>query len=118
MRYVHFKPTPDERIRNWCDDAIASADHIVSFIHGMDFDAYQADLKTTSAVERQIFIIAEVISRIPEFASTHEAAYNIRGLANRLRHEYDAIDPRFIWDAITGSPLMELRAALVAFRPK
>jgi len=84
----------------------------------MDFETYRADLKTVSAVERQLFIIAEVMARIPEFASTHESAYKIRGLANRLRHEYDAIDPRIIWDSITGPSLAELRAAFVAFSPK
>jgi uncharacterized protein with HEPN domain len=55
---------------------------------------------------------------MPEFASTHESAYQIRGLANRLRHEYHAIDPRFIWEAISGPPLEELRAAFIAFSPK
>lgn len=118
MPYVPFKPLREERVRNWCDDAAKAIDNIVSFIDGMDFETYEADLKTTSAVERQLFIIAEVITRIPEFASTHASAYQVRGLANRLRHEYDAIDPRFIWDAIAGQPLIDLRAAFVAFSPK
>jgi uncharacterized protein with HEPN domain len=118
MPSVHSKPSREERIRNWCDDAIKAIENIASFIDGMDFEVYQADLKTISAVERQLFIIAEVITRIPEFASTHESAYQVRGLANRLRHEYDAIDPRIVWDAISGQPLVELRAAFVAFSPK
>jgi uncharacterized protein with HEPN domain len=115
---VHSKPSHNARIRNWCDDAIQAIDNIVSFTVGIDFAAYQADLKTMSAVERQLFTIAEVVTRIPEFASTHETAYKIRGLANRLRHEYDAIDARIIWDAISGEPLAQLRSAFVAFSPK
>lgn len=118
MPYVHSKPPREERIRNWCDDAIKAINNIILFVEGMDFEAYRADLRTVSAVERQLFIIAEVIARMPEFASTHESAYQIRGLANRLRHEYDAIDPRFIWEAISGPPLEELRAAFIAFSPK
>lgn len=34
--------------------------------------------------------------------------HNIRGLGNRLRHEYDAIDPRDIW-AIATLSLATLR---------
>ncbi|MGA7569556.1 MAG: HepT-like ribonuclease domain-containing protein [Candidatus Aquilonibacter sp.] len=115
---MHSKPSREERIRNWCDDAIKAIERITSFIDGMDFETYQADIKTISAVERQLFIIAEVITRIPEFALTHESAYQVRGLANRLRHEYDAIDPRIIWDAVSGQPLADLRAAFIAFSPK
>jgi|HubBroStandDraft_1064217.scaffolds.fasta_scaffold311927_2 uncharacterized protein with HEPN domain len=118
MPSVHSKPSREERVRNWCDDAIKAIDNITSFVEGMDFETYRVDLKTMSAVERQLFIIAEVIARMPEFASTHESAYKIRGLANRLRHEYDAIDPHFIWEAISGPPLVALRAALIAFSPK
>jgi uncharacterized protein with HEPN domain len=35
-------------------------DNIDSFVKEMDFDAYHADLKTRSAVERQLQIISEV----------------------------------------------------------
>ena len=112
------KPPREQRVREWCADAIRAIDTTISFIDGMNVEAYRADLKTMSAVERQLFIIAEVIARIPEFASTNESAHEVRGLANRLRHEYDAIDPNFIWAAVAGPPLTELRAAFVAFASK
>jgi uncharacterized protein with HEPN domain len=52
MPSVHSKPSREERIRNWCNDAVQAIENITSFIDGMDFEAYQADLKTISAVER------------------------------------------------------------------
>jgi uncharacterized protein with HEPN domain len=118
MQYVHFKPSRKERIRGWCDDAIRAIDAIASFIAGTNFEAYATDLKTTSAVERQLLVVAEVLARMPEFDEAYAQAHKIRGLGNRLRHDYERVDHRVIWDAVSGPALAELRAELVAFCPK
>ncbi len=110
------KPSPGERKRNYCDDAIEAIDAILQYVHGMDFGAYERDRKTISAVEREILTIAEVIVRLKDFETAYEGAYQIRGLANRLRHEYQRIDDKVIWDIITGRRLPDLKATFETYR--
>ena len=78
-------------------------DHIDEFLKGMDFEAYSMDLKTQSAVERQLQIIAEAAIRLGEDAETLCPGLNwkgIRGMGNFLRHEYHKIDDRIVWDTV------------------
>ena len=45
-------------------------DHIESFLAGMSLDAYKADIRTKSAVERQLQIITEAAKRLGDDAET------------------------------------------------
>ena len=45
-------------------------DLIEAFLADMDFHVYQTDLKTKSAVERQLQIIAEAAKRLGDDAET------------------------------------------------
>jgi len=49
-------------------DILEAIDHIDSFVKDMDLDAYKADLKTKSAVERQMQIITEAAVRLGDDA--------------------------------------------------
>ena len=59
-----------------------------------DFNDYCLDLKTQSAVERQLGIIGEAVNKFdqlhPELSL--ENARKIIGFRNRLIHAYDAVD--------------------------
>jgi uncharacterized protein with HEPN domain len=62
----------DIRIQTWIYDIQQSIDEINSFLgDNRDFKAYQKDLKTKKAVERNLEIIGEAVNRIlkldPEF---------------------------------------------------
>ena len=84
-------------------DIHESIDLIDSFLKGMDFEAYRVDLKTQSAVERQLQIITEAAIRLGEEAETLCPGLDwkgIRGMGNFLRHEYQRIDDRIVWDTI------------------
>jgi len=63
------------------------------------FDDYTNDLKTQSAVERQLGIIGEAVNKFdllnPE--NSLENARKIIGFRNRLIHAYDAVDASMIW---------------------
>lgn len=110
------KPPRRDRVRDWCDDAVEALDRIQSYIEGMTADEFEADQKTVSAVERELLIVAEVLARMPEFDEVYADAHKVRGLGNRLRHDYERLDHRVIWDAVSTQPIVELRAALVEFR--
>ena len=64
-----------------------------------NYNDYSMDLKTQSAVERQLGIIGEAINNfdklLPEL--TLENARKIVGFLNRLIHIYDAVDSSIIW---------------------
>ena len=62
------------------------------------YEVYIDDLKTQSAVERQLGIIGEAVNKfiaIPE--KSLENAAKIAGFRNRLIHAYDAVDTSIVW---------------------
>lgn len=66
------------------------------------FSEYINDLKTQSAVERQLGIIGEAVNKFdilhPEVSL--KQARKIVGFRNRIIHAYDAVDPSMIWAII------------------
>jgi uncharacterized protein with HEPN domain len=51
-------------------DILEAIDHIESFLDGVTFESYQNDLRTKSAVERQMQIMTEAAIRLGEDAET------------------------------------------------
>jgi uncharacterized protein with HEPN domain len=76
----------------------------------IDFNDYCLDLKTQSAVERQLGIIGEAVNKFdqlhPELSL--ENARKIIGFRNRLIHAYDAVDTSVIWAILVNHlPLLK-----------
>ena len=89
--------------KKYLSDIILAIDLIESFtISVSDFEKYSDDLKTQSAVERQLGIIGEAINKFeklfPETRLDHSR--KIVGLRNRIIHSYDSIDSSIIWAII------------------
>jgi uncharacterized protein with HEPN domain len=84
-------------------DILQAIDLIESFVLDIkDFNDYLSDIKTQSAVERQLGIIGEAVNKFeklfPELQLSN--ARKIVGFRNRLIHAYDAVDPSMIWAII------------------
>ncbi len=64
-----------------------------------NYAEYNSDVKTQSAVERQLGIIGEAVNKYdiinPE--SSLEHSKRIVGFRNRLIHAYDAVDSSIVW---------------------
>jgi len=76
---------------------------VEQFIGNSDFDAYAADAKTRSAVERQLQIITEAACRLePEDkALCLEPDWpKYRGMGNILRHGYHRMDDEIVWNTV------------------
>lgn len=75
------------------------------------FIDYANDLKTQSAVERQLGIIGEAVNKFDKLFPDEniQHARQIVGFRNRLIHAYDAVDASMIWVIINRhlSPLKE-----------
>jgi uncharacterized protein with HEPN domain len=71
---------------------------------------FVSDLKTRSAVERQLGIIGEAVNKFdsiqPETGLSNSR--KIIGFRNRLIHAYDGVDSSMVW-AITKKHLAPLR---------
>jgi uncharacterized protein with HEPN domain len=84
-------------------DLVNACRSILDFTVGMSKDEFLEDTKTQSSVLYQIIIIGEAVNRISEnFKSIHpEIPYaQIKGMRNRVTHEYKDVDLDIIWEAI------------------
>jgi uncharacterized protein with HEPN domain len=105
--------------KKYLSDIIQALELIKLFTSGInDFEVYQSDLKTQSAVERQLGIIGEALNKFeklyPEITLAN--AHKIVGLRNKLIHSYDNIDPSIIW-VIISNYLPGLRKEVEAMLP-
>lgn len=96
-------------------DAIAT---IESYTAGMDYPAFAQDRRTVDAVLRNVTVIGEAASRIPEaiqVASTDIPWADMRDMRNVVVHEYFGINRQILWDTTqTDLPplVLQLQALL------
>jgi uncharacterized protein with HEPN domain len=66
------------------------------------FEEYTVDVKTKSAIERQLGIIGEAVKRIKDIDSQELIQFHndIIGFRNILIHNYDGIDDSIVWAII------------------
>jgi len=89
-----------DRGKKYLSDILRSIELVNEFLSTIEnYNEYISDLKTQSAVERQLGIIGEAVSRYDKLFSnaTLEHAKNIIGFRNRLIHAYDSVDSAMIW---------------------
>ena len=96
------------------EDIVENVDVIAGYIAGMEETDFMHDRKTRDAVERCLARITEAVIQIGE-TEIHRLQLGVtwsevRGLGNRLRHEYRRIDGRVIF-ATARDDLPPLRAA-------
>lgn len=84
-------------------DCIFCIDLIEEFIIPISsYDLFLKDIKTRSAIERQLTIIGEAINKYNhlDLDEKIDDSRKIIGFRNRLIHAYDSIDPTIIWAII------------------
>lgn len=83
---------------------------ISCYIRGMGFEDFCADTRTVDAVVRNLEIIGEASSRIPEDKKLLKPEIDwaaIRGLRNRIVHEYFGLSLSVIWAIVqTDLPIL------------
>lgn len=101
-----------DEIYSWLNDILQCTLNIENFVQDTeDYDAFVKDLKTRSAVERNIEIIAEAINRINKKDCSIELtnARKIISTRNKIVHGYDYISNEVIWE-ISKKHIYPLRA--------
>ena len=89
-----------EQAKKYLSDIQQAIVLIETFTQGINsFFVYQADLKTKSAVERQLGIIGEAANKFKKEEKDFELSQTsqIVALRNRIIHSYDNIDDSIIW---------------------
>lgn len=85
--------------KKFLSDILQAVQLIESFTSNIDdFSAYVVDLKTQSAVERQLGILGEAVNKFDKLNRKHplENTRQIIGFRNKLIHTYDSIDQSIV----------------------
>jgi uncharacterized protein with HEPN domain len=92
-----------ERAQKYLHDILNAIELVELFSEGIDnFNAYQTDLKTKSAIERQVAIIGEAVTHFKK-QETEVVLSNmpqIIAVRNRLIHAYDHVEDQVIWKIV------------------
>lgn len=92
--------------RNWefrLEDIVESLSLIFEYVADMDFQSWSKDRKTIDAVVRNLEIVGEAATHIPEEIQERypEIPWNsMKGMRNVLIHEYFGVDTDVLWQTI------------------
>lgn len=90
------------------------------YIDGMDFDAFSNDSKTISATAFVLGQIGELAKEVS--AETVDANHEIqwkgmRGLRNRIVHDYENVDLAILWDTLSNDlPVLQVQIRTLIMR--
>jgi len=94
---------------------ISYAEEIQSYVHGLHFEQFARDRKTINACAFLIGQIGELVNVIDAETQKKYAKIpwrNIKGMRNRIVHNYEKVDYTVLWGTITES--MAQLAELIA----
>ena len=90
--------------RLYLKDIWIAMESIEVFIAGMDFEEFQADDKTVSAVIRKLEIIGEAAKHVPEeiWQKYPQVPWReMAGMRDKLIHFYFGVDYSLVWYTVT-----------------
>jgi len=89
--------------RPYIHDILDCIERIQRYTKGLDARAFHEDEILQDAVVRRIEIIGEAAGRLPDELKArypHIPWQDIRGMRNKLIHEYGHVDPDLVWAAV------------------
>lgn len=92
---------PSSRPKARFHDIIQNIERVFDYLDGFEFETFAKDQRTIDAVERCMQRITEAAVKLQPDAATLLPDQDwdaIRGFGNVLRHDYDVISERMIWD--------------------
>ena len=87
-------------------DLTRACDLSIQFCKDLNGQAFAQDLKTQSSVLYQLVIIGEAVNRLSSEFITNNPQIpfrQIRGMRNRVVHEYKEIDTEILWEVMQTS---------------
>lgn len=99
-------------------DIVDNAGYVADYLGGMTLQQFAASRITVDAIERCLQRITEAVIRLGEERMSTIAPdvpfHALRGLGNRLRHEYDMVDHEILYAAAKGDVPRLARQCLAA----
>lgn len=89
--------------RLYLKDIFEAMDAVQAFVEGMNFDAFVADDKTTSAVVRKLEIIGKAAKNVPETIRREYPQVpwqQMAGMRDRIIHRYFAVNHIIVWNMV------------------
>lgn len=89
--------------RLYLEDILTSTSRIEEYIQGLSFNTFQDDQKAIDAVVRNLEIIGEAASGVPEeFKEKHNDVpwREMITMRNKVIHEYSGVDMDILWKTI------------------
>lgn len=90
-------------IKLYLEDIQDSIRKIEKYARGSSFDEFSRDEQLIDAVVRNLSIIGEAVKNIPKEikAKNPDMAWNeIKGMRNKVVHEYFGIDEEILWKTV------------------
>lgn len=90
-------------IRVYLEDIISAMNNAELFVINMDYEQFEADLKTNIAVTRALEIIGEATKRLPTpFRDQHPHTRwkDMAGMRDVIIHGYDNVNLKIVWQVI------------------
>lgn len=90
-------------IKLYLEDIQDSIRKIEKYTRGSDFEKFSRDEQMIDAVVRNLSIIGEAVRNVPKEikARNPDVAWNeIKGMRNKVIHEYFGIDEEILWKTI------------------
>ena len=87
----------------YLEDIKDSIRKIEKYTHGVNFNEFSRDEKLIDAVVRNLSIIGEAVINMPKEIKTQNqdvAWKEIKGMRNKVIHEYFGIDEDILWKTI------------------
>jgi uncharacterized protein with HEPN domain len=94
------------QLRDWLfriNDILEALSAVETYVKGMTYENFISDRKTVDAVIRNLIVIGEAATHIPEQISLNypEIPWNdMRAMRNFVVHEYFGISDKIIWDTV------------------
>ena len=89
--------------RLYLPDVVDSLLAIDSYLVGVNYEMFAADRKTYSATLRELEIIGEAVSKVPDGVKSRYPEINwrlIKDFRNVLAHQYFAVNLDIVWDVV------------------
>ena len=115
----------DERVSLHLASMQKAATNALSIVEGISYDDFASDQTKQAATAMFLIVIGEAAAKIsqvsPEFVASHQTLpwERMRGLRNRIVHDYETLHLPTIWATATESlpPLVSAIAGLGTLGP-
>lgn len=90
------------RDKSYIFDIFTACELILEFVSGVTYEKFQADIMRQDAIIRRIEIIGEASNNLSDEFKTKYSEIPwtmIRGMRNRLVHDYGEVDLELVWTA-------------------